>query len=264
MMADELLASDEPLAWQLSNPDGASPYLIICDHAGAAIPRSLGDLGLLAHDLQRHIAWDIGAAAVAMALGEQLDACVVTQTYSRLVIDCNRPLRSPGSIVTVSEDTAIPGNAGIGAAAVAARQREVFQPYHEIIRDQIERRQGQGRATWLICMHSFTPVFRSVVRSWHAGVLYNRDPRLARALLSALRAEGDWIVGDNQPYAASDTTDYAIPVYGERLGLPHVGIEVRQDLIAAGTGQQQWSQRLAGVLRKLELEPAWLRARNDS
>jgi predicted N-formylglutamate amidohydrolase len=256
--ANALLAGDEPPAWRLSNPHGQSPYLLICDHAGAAIPRCLGDLGLPAHDRRRHIAWDIGAAAVAAALGEQLDACVVTQTYSRLVIDCNRPLGSPGSIVTVSEDTPVAGNVGIGDAQIAARQREIFQPYHQAIREQIERRQQQGRTPWLICVHSFTPVFRGVVRSWHAGVLYNRDPRLARAMLVALREEGEWVVGDNEPYAASDTTDYAIPIYGEGLGLPHVGIEIRQDLIADAAGQEQWARRLAGVLRNLELAAGWL------
>ena len=253
-----LLADDEPAAYHLFNPHGRSPYLIICDHAGAIIPRALGDLGLAAHERQRHITWDIGAAAIALGLGQRLDACVITQTYSRLVIDCNRPLGSPGSIVTRSEDTAVPGNIGITAEQIAARQREVFQPYHDAIRSQMETRQQRGQPTWLICMHSFTPVFRGVVRSWHAGVLYQRDPRLARAVLGMLREDAQLVVGDNEPYAASDATDYAIPVYGERLALPHVGIEVRQDLIADDAGQGAWSQRLTGVLRQLEAATQWL------
>lgn len=256
--AAALLAADEPPAYRLFNPHGRSPYLIICDHAGAIIPRVLGDLGLAAHERQRHIAWDIGAAEVALGLGQRLDACVVTQTYSRPVIDCNRPLGSPGSIVTMSEDTAIPGNVGITAEQVAAREREVFLPYHGAIRTQIETRQRRGQPTWLICMHSFTPVFRSVVRSWHAGVLYQRDPRLARAVLGRLREDAQLVVGDNEPYAASDATDYAIPVYGEGLALPHVGIEIRQDLIADDAGQQLWSQRLTGLLRQLEAATQWL------
>jgi len=259
--ADALLASDEPLAYTLSNPQGRSPYLIICDHAGATIPRALHDLGLPVHERQRHIAWDIGAAEVAMGLGRHLEACVITQTYSRLVIDCNRPLGSPGSIATVSEDTAIPGNVGISDAQVAARQREVFQPYHDAIRAQIEARQQRAQRTWLICAHSFTPVFRGVVRSWHAGVLYNRDPRLARAVLRRLQEPEDLVVGDNEPYAASDATDYAIPVYGEGLGLPHTGIEIRQDLIADSAGQHLWSLRLAQVLRRLEAATDWLQVR---
>jgi predicted N-formylglutamate amidohydrolase len=246
-----LLGSDEPPPWRAENPQGSSGYLIICDHAGRRIPRRLRNLGLSDNDLQRHIAWDIGAAEVAIALGRALDACVILQTYSRLVIDCNRPLGSPGSIVTLSEDTAIPGNAGLAAPEVAVRQHEIFQSYHGRIREQIEAQRAQGVTTRLICMHSFTPVFRSVVRSWHAGVLYNRDARLAHAVLAALRREADLVIGDNEPYAASDATDYAIPVYGEALGLPHVGIEIRQDLIAHAAGQRAWSQRLAGILREL-------------
>jgi predicted N-formylglutamate amidohydrolase len=254
----QLLANDEPPAWHIENPNGASPYLIICDHAGRLIPRRLGDLGLSDNDRQRHIAWDSGAAEVAVALARALDACAVLQTYSRLVIDCNRPLGSAGSILTVSEDTPIAANVGLAEAEVQARQREVFAPYHERIRRQIEQRQRERRTVWLICVHSFTPVYRSVVRSWHAGVLYNRDPQLARAVLTGLRAEAELVVGDNEPYAASDTTDYAIPVYGEGLRLPHVGIEIRQDLIADDAGQQQWSQRLARVLLGLVTQPAWL------
>jgi predicted N-formylglutamate amidohydrolase len=254
----QLLAADEPRAWRIENPAGASPYLIICDHAGRQIPRRLGDLGLSDNDRQRHIAWDIGAGAVAVALAHSLDACAILQTYSRLVIDCNRPLGSVGSIVTVSEDTPIAGNVGIAAQEVTSRQAEVFAPYHQRVHQQIEQRQREGRAVWLICVHSFTPVFRSVVRSWHAGVLYNRDPRLARAVLTALRAEAELIVGDNEPYAASDTTDYAIPVYGEGLRLPHVGIEIRQDLIADAAGQQRWSQRLTRALQGLAAESGWL------
>jgi predicted N-formylglutamate amidohydrolase len=246
-----LLGSDEPLPWHAENPHGSSGYLIICDHAGRRIPQRLGELGLSGNDLQRHIAWDIGAAEVATALGRSLDACVILQTYSRLVIDCNRPLGSPGSIVTHSEDTAIPGNLGITAPEVAVRQHEIFQSYHGRIREQIDAYRAQGVTPWLICMHSFTPVFRGVVRSWHAGVLYNRDARLAHAVRAALHREGDLVIGDNEPYAASDTTDYAIPVYGEALGLPHVGIEIRQDLIADAAGQRAWSQRLAGILREL-------------
>lgn len=259
-MTTTLLAADEPAAWRAANPHGRSPYLIICDHAGRCIPRRLGNLGLTDNDRQRHIAWDIGAAEVAEALAHSLDACVILQTYSRLVIDCNRPLGSPGSIVTRSEDTAIAANVGIAPEAVAARQREVFAPYHERIRAELERRRAQNRAAWLICLHSFTPVFRGVPRGWHCGVLYNRDPRLARAVLAGLRSEAGLVAGDNEPYAASDTTDYAIPVYGEGLRLPHVGIEIRQDQIADAAGQAQWSQRLARILGGLHAEPDWLQS----
>jgi predicted N-formylglutamate amidohydrolase len=249
---DRLLDVDEPPAWHVENTAGTSQCVIICDHASARIPRSLGTLGLTALDLQRHIAWDIGAAGVAAALGKALDAFVIVQNYSRLVIDCNRPTASPGSIVTMSEDTRIPGNESLSAVDATRREREIFQPYHQRIQDELEARRAQGRPSWLISMHSFTPVFRGSVRRWHAGVLYRKDPRLAQALLQGLRAvDGSLILGDNEPYAVSDATDYAIPVYGEAMQLPHVGIEIRQDLIGTDTAQQHWAQRIAAILRTL-------------
>jgi predicted N-formylglutamate amidohydrolase len=228
--------------------DAASPFLLACEHAGARIPRRLGDLGLPASDLTRHIAWDIGAGAVSCLLGEALGATTTLQTYSRLVIDCNRSPEVASSIVEVSEDTPIPGNIGLGAAERQARLGEIFTPYHDRLAALLDARAGDGRPTLLIAMHSFTPVYRGEQRRWHAGVLYNRDHRLARPLLDLLRAEGDLIVGDNEPYSVADLTDYTVPVHGERRGLPHVELEIRQDLIADTAGQRAWAMRLARLL----------------
>ena len=249
-----LLAPDEPAAVRVERVSGRSPYFLICDHAGNLIPRRLVSLGLPAAELARHIAWDIGAAAVALRLGELLDATVIQQRYSRLVIDCNRPPSSPQSIVTVSERTSIPGNANLTAEDRARRHAEIFAPYHERITAELDRRQRQGQPTLLLAMHSFTPVFLGTARAWHAGMLYNRDARLAHALGAALRADPELVVGDNQPYAVSDATDYAIPEYGERRGLPHVEIEIRQDLIAAESGAERWASLLARLLPPL-VEP---------
>jgi predicted N-formylglutamate amidohydrolase len=243
-----LLAADEPAAVRVEREHGQSPFLLTCDHAGARVPRSLQALGLSAQDLQRHIAWDIGAAAVAVKLAQRLDALLVLQTYSRLVIDCNRPPGSAQSILSLSEATPIPGNEAVTAEDAAARGREIFQPYHDRIRAELAARQAQHRPTILIAMHSFTPVFHAEQRPWHAGVLYNRDARLATALLRVLRRDRQLVVGDNQPYSVSDATDYTIPVYGEAGGLLHVGIELRQDLIADEAGQEQWAVRLADAL----------------
>jgi predicted N-formylglutamate amidohydrolase len=243
-----LLAPDEPPAFYIEREHGPSPFFIICDHAGALIPKQLGTLGLSSADLRRHIAWDIGAAGVARALGAALDACVILQTYSRLVIDCNRPPGSPTSIATVSEHTAIPGNVAISAADAERREREVFRPYHDRIRALLDARRSRGQATVLISMHSFTPVYMGEQRPWHAAVLYNRDGRLSRALLSELQRDSSLVLGENEPYAVSDTSDYAIPEYGEKLRLPHVEIEIRQDLIADQRGQQEWAERLANAL----------------
>jgi predicted N-formylglutamate amidohydrolase len=246
--AYSLLAPEEPAAFRVEREQGRSPFLLICDHAGARVPRRLNSLGLSAADLQRHIAWDIGAAQVATRLAERLDAFLILQTYSRLVIDCNRPPGSAQSIVQVSEATRIPGNDSVPPEEVLARQQEIFRPYHERICAELDLRKAAQQSSILIALHSFTPSFHGVRRFWHAGVLYNRDRRLADALLQALRADPDLVVGDNEPYSVSDSTDYAIPVYGEQRGLLHVGIELRQDLVADEAGQVEWAGRLAQAL----------------
>ncbi|MEW6167739.1 MAG: N-formylglutamate amidohydrolase [Pseudomonadota bacterium] len=248
----QLLAPDEPLPWHIEQAEGSSPWFLICDHAGTRIPRRLGTLGLEPAALGSHIAWDIGAAAVACGLGAALDATAILQPYSRLVIDCNRPPQSKEAIVGLSERTTIPGNQGIGPVESAAREREIFAPYHARISALLEERRQRRQPTLLISLHSFTPVYLGVARPWHVGVLYNRDARLARALAGALTQEGDLVVGDNQPYALGDDTDYSIPHHGEARGLVHVELELRQDLICDAAGQAAWVQRLRRLLRPIE------------
>lgn len=224
---------------------------MICDHAGRRIPRKLGSLGGMSDvDLQRHVAWDIGALGVARGLSRILDACLIAQTYSRLVIDCNRPLHVAGSIVIRSELTDVPANIDITEDAAALRVREIFAPYHAQIVDELERRQHERIPTILVSVHSFTPVYMGVARPWHIGMLYNRDGRIAQAMLETIRAEGEWNAGDKQPYAVSDTSDYAIPVYGEAAGRLHIGLEIRQDLITDEAGQAQWAQLIARWLTR--------------
>ncbi len=243
-----LLSADEPSPVEVHRPRGRSAFVIVCDHAGARIPHALGSLGLADADLARHIAWDIGAAAVTRRLSESWDACAILQRYSRLVIDCNRRPGSPTSIVAESERTPVPGNAGIDDAERQRREQAIFVPYHARIRALLDARARAKRPTVLIAMHSFTPTYLGVARPWHVGVLYHRDPRLAGALLAVLRADRALIVGENQPYAVGDATDFAIPEYGEKRGLLHVEIEVRQDLVATPAGQRAWTARLAVAL----------------
>jgi predicted N-formylglutamate amidohydrolase len=235
------------------NAAGRSPFLFTSDHYGRLIPRTLGDLGLPADELTRHIAWDIGIAGVAETLSRQLDARLVAQRYSRLVIDCNRPPTAASSIPRLSEATMIGGNEALSREAAETRRREIFDPYHQWIREIIDERLREGRPTVLVALHSFTPVYAGVKRPWHIGTLYHRDTTLPPLFLKALRAEGDLVVGDNEPYAVSDETDYTIPVHGEARGLISTGIEIRQDLIADGTGQQQWAERLARILGEIEI-----------
>ena len=247
-----LLGSEDAAPVHEDNTAGGSPFLLTCDHYGRMLPRRLGDLGLPETELARHIAWDIGIAGVANALSKQLDAHLVAQRYSRLVIDCNRPPGAPSAIPRISEVTVIPGNEGISEQAIAARQREVFEPYHRRITEVIDRRLRDGVPTVLVALHSFTPVYKGDARPWHIGTLYHRDARLPTLLLKGLRAEPGLVVGDNEPYAVSDDTDYTIPVHGEARGLMNTGIEIRQDQIAEPSGQRQWADRLARIFAGIE------------
>jgi predicted N-formylglutamate amidohydrolase len=168
------------------------------------------------------------------------------------VIDCNRPPGVASSIPVLSEATTIPGNEGISRAEADARRRAIFAPYHHRIDEAIDARQARGGPTVLVSLHSFTPVYAGVARPWHIGTLYHHDTRLPPLLLKLLRAEGDLVVGDNQPYAVSDLTDFTIPVHGEKRGLMNSGIEIRQDLIGDESGQVQWAERLTRLLREIE------------
>ena len=243
-----LLDDDEPPAVNLYARDGGPACLLTCDHAGRRVPRRLGDLGLESHHFDRHIAWDIGAEGVAMELSRRLDATLVTQTYSRLVVDCNRPLEAHDLVAVRSEETEIPGNQGLVANERETRIAEIHTPYHDTIAALLEQRTSTGRVSVLVAVHSFTPVYRGVSRPWHVGLLYNRDRRLAALLHDLLAAEGDLVVGDNEPYRLGDETDFTVPVHGERRGIPHIEIEIRQDLIAEPDGQLEWAERWAHVL----------------
>ncbi len=249
--AERLLAADEPSPVRIDKADGASPFLLLSDHAGRRVPRRLDGLGVPAAAMERHIAWDIGIDGVDRLLSAALDAVTISQIYSRLVIDCNRTPGHPTSIPPVSDGTTVPGNAGLDAAAAGQRMREIFEPYHAAIAAEIDRREAASHPCVIVAMHSFTPVFGGVARPWQAGILFDRDPAFALAVGDRLRAAG-LRVGDNEPYQLSDASDYTVPVHAERRGLPYVELEIRQDLIADAAGQRHW----AGLLAKA-LPEAW-------
>jgi len=247
-MTGPLLSPDEPPACVTLGETNVSPFLLVCDHAGNRIPRRLGTLGVSDSERQRHIAWDIGAAEVIRQMAERLGAFAILQSYSRLVIDCNRAPSVPTSIATISEDTRVSGNENLSQAEREQRIAEIYHPYHDRIAAELDRRQAARIPTLLVAIHSFTPVYHGVARPWHAGMLYNRDNRLAVQMMALLRAEGGLTIGDNQPYAVSDESDYTIPVHAEKRGLPYGEIEIRQDLIADATGQGEWAERLSRLL----------------
>jgi len=249
-----LLGRDDPAIYSIHRAQGASPYMLLADHAGQKVPQALQRLGLPQAELDRHIGWDIGIGGVTRALAARLDAWAIEQTYSRLLIDCNRPLASPTLIPEVSDGTVVPGNAGLSDVQRQQRIDAIHAPYHARIDAELAARADAGRPTLLVMMHSFTPVMNGVARPWHAGVLYHRDTRFAHALLHALRDEGDLVVGDNQPYSVSSSSDYAVPVHGEGRGLVHVELEIRQDLIADAAGQHAWAERLARIFVTLQTQ----------
>src|SRR5207248_636998 len=163
-----------------------------------------------------------------------------------------RPPQAPSSIPRLSEATAIPGNEGLAREAAEARRKAIFEPYHGRIREAIDARLRDGGPTVLVALHSFTPVYAGIARPWHIGTLYHRDMRLPPLLLKLLRAEPGLVVGDNEPYAVSDATDYTIPVHGEARGLMNSGIEIRQDLISDPAGEKAWAERLARIFGEIE------------
>src|SRR6202044_3550374 len=247
-----VLGADEPAPFVEERIGGRSNFVIVVDHASRRIPRRLGALGLPAAELQRHIAWDIGALGVARRMASTLDAPLVAQNYSRLVIDCNRDPKVATSIPTVGESIEIPGNVGLSDEEIAARRTEIFDPYHNHVRALLDARLAAGRPTILVSQHSMTNIFRGVRRAMHAAVLYNRDRRFAGLVLDMLRRESDLLIADNEPYFVSDETDYTIPRHGEARGLPHVEIEIRQDLLHDEAGQADWARRITDALRDAE------------
>jgi predicted N-formylglutamate amidohydrolase len=247
-----LLGAEEPPPFLASRLQGTSNFVIVVDHASARIPQRLNDLGLPASELARHIAWDIGALAVAQRVSEGLDAALIAQNYSRLVIDCNRDPKVSTSIPLVSESSEIPGNVNLSPADKEARRLEVFEPYHAEIRALLDQREAAGRTTILVAQHSMTNSYKGVARPMHAAILYNRDRRFAALMLDALRQDSSLFIADNEPYFVSDETDFTVPRHGEARGLPHVEIELRQDLVADPAGQRQWAERLISALTLCE------------
>ncbi|HEY0801316.1 MAG TPA: N-formylglutamate amidohydrolase [Steroidobacteraceae bacterium] len=248
-LAVQLLAADEPPAFLELHAQGRSAFLIVVDHAGARVPKRLKDLGLSSAELKRHIAWDIGALGVARRVAAGVDAPLVAQNYSRLVIDCNRDPKVAISIPHISETSEIPGNIHLSSAQIAARRAEIFDPYHQRIRELIDARVAAGRPSILVAQHTMTDVYKGVRREMDAAILYNRDRRFAGLVLDMLRRDANLHIADNEPYFVSDETDYTVPHHAEARSLPYVEIEIRQDLVTDDAGQVEWAARIAQALQ---------------
>lgn len=242
-----LLGPDDPPGFTLVNPDGKASTLLVADHAGRAFPTSLGLLGLDPAVLDLHVAYDIGIAAFSRRLAERLDAPLLLHGYSRLILDPNRQLDDPTSICAISDGVIVPGNARLTGEEERARADAFFHPYHDAVAGQLDRLSVRCRAPALLSLHSFTPVMRGFVRPWHVGVLWRDDGRIPLPLMEALRQDPAVTVGDNQPYSGRNAHGYTVHHHAEQRGLPHVLIEMRQDLIAADAAAAAWADRLADI-----------------
>ena len=237
---------------EILNAEGPSPIVLLCEHAANYIPPEYGGLGVSAAELQRHIAWDIGAAEVTRHLSRLLGAAAFLGTYSRLLIDLNRPLGVRSSIVPRSEATDIPGNAGLSAAERERRERLIFTPHHAAIEAHLDARTRAGRKTVIVAIHSFTPVYLGNARQWHVGILFEKARSLAEATIERLRAMDPALnVGANVPYSVTIEEDYGLLVHGDNVGNPAILIEIRQDLIATPDATESWAHRLAPVLTEV-------------
>jgi predicted N-formylglutamate amidohydrolase len=247
-----LLRAGDPSPVRIDNPAGQSLFLLLGDHAGSGIPGRLGNLGLPEADLQRHIALDIGVARLGRTLAAALDAVFVEQSYSRLVVDCNRAEGSPESIVATSDGTIIAGNAKLDEDDRERRYREIFDPYHAAIAAALDQRKAEGRGVILVSLHSFTPVLGPERRPWDVGILHDGgDTAFALALARQLRSASRWCIGDNEPYRMDDT-DYTVPFHAYSRGLPYAEIEIRQDHLASEAGVASVARELGRAMTSLE------------
>jgi predicted N-formylglutamate amidohydrolase len=238
----------DPPAFLTLRPRASAPLLVVCDHASNHIPGALADLGLPRAEIERHIGWDIGAAEVARHLSNELRATAVLSGASRLVIDCNRAPDDPTSVPLESDGTTIPGNGGLTADDKGHRANVWLHPYHHTIDKHLTRIERIHPVAALISIHSFTPaMIGQAPRPWSVGILWNRDPRLAPAVIAGLRDKG-LVVGDNEPYSGRGLA-YTIDRHAGAHGRPHITFELRQDLIGDRAGVRKWGRVLAEVLR---------------
>lgn len=255
MTAAALIGPGDPPIFERVNPSGKSRVLLVCDHASCAVPAALDSLGLSDEALRDHIGWDIGAAAVTRRMAELLDAPALLAGYSRLVIDCNRPAEASDVVPPVSDGVRVPANQNLSAADVEARRAAFFWPYHAAIRQALDDMIAVGKVPAVVAVHSFTPVYGGVERPWQIGIPWIADDRMARALIEALEREPGIVVGENEPYPFEPLSDYTIPEYGVKRGLPHVLVELRNDQIRDDAGAEAWAARLSSALREVVARP---------
>ncbi|MCH9693235.1 MAG: N-formylglutamate amidohydrolase [Gammaproteobacteria bacterium] len=241
-----LLGADEPGPFKILNPLAETPILLVCDHASCRFPKALGDMGLDPFARRCHLAVDIGAGPLTECLAQSLGVTAVLAQYSRLVVDCNRQLMDPGAFLEFGDGVIVPGNRNLHRADKNLRSETLYWPYHKAVDEQVKRLSNVGPKPAFIAVHSFTPVMNGEARPWQMGVLWDTDTRLRDIFLEDFTAAG-YLVGDNEPYSGKAPQDFTIDHHAEETGLPHIGIEIRQDLIDNADGVA----RIAAVMHDI-------------
>ena len=248
MQDDALIEPSEGPAFAIRHPDGASDVVLVCEHASKTIPNALGSMGLDEAKLASHIAWDIGAQRVAEMLSDRLDASLVSQRFSRLAYDCNRPPEADGAYPERSEIYDVPGNVGLSASDKSRRASALYHPFHQAIEGLIDKRLVEGRSVVLVTVHSFTPIYFGTRRDGHLGILHDDDSRLADAMLDAATSANLEKVSRNYPYGPDDGVTHTLKRHGLTRQIPNVMLEIRNDLISDEAGQREWAGWIAELL----------------
>ncbi len=251
-----LIGPDDPAPYAIINESGEAKVLLVGDHASNAIPRRLNNLGLDGHLLEQHIAYDIGTRKLIHHLSQHLDAPAVLAGYSRLVVDLNRSLEDASVMPEISDNILIEGNQRMTHEHRAQRVHSFYTPYRRAIDMMLNRYRQRNIVPAFISIHSFTPEMAGFSRPWHAGLLWDKDPRIPLPLMKNLRAHPDGFnIGDNQPYSGRHPADYTIDHHAEAAGLPHVSIEIRQDLVNTEEGAERWACIIDEALRDILADP---------
>ncbi|MFC5584551.1 N-formylglutamate amidohydrolase [Nitratireductor kimnyeongensis] len=250
--SERLLSPLDPDPVTIINGESTFPVLLVCEHAGQIVPQALGDLSLNAEALDAHIGWDIGAAGVTRLLADRLGAPAVLQSYSRLVIDCNRPPEAPDSMPEMSDGVPVPGNRGLTPDQRAARKREIFDPFDAAVK----KLRGLPHCQAILSIHSFNPQLSDgVKRPWEISFLYRKDTATSERLRQlVLENAPNLTIGMNEPYQIDDESDWFVPRHGEESGLPHSLIEIRNDLISDAAGQAEWAKLMTAVVHRFATE----------
>lgn len=253
---EPMIGPGDPAPYTIINQQGQAPVLLVGDHASNVIPSALDNLGLEAATLEQHIAYDIGTSKLLHHLSEHLNAPAVRAGYSRLVVDLNRSLEDPSVMPEISDNTPIPGNQNMSQEQRSDRIHHFYTPYRKAIDGMLHGFHERNIVPAFIAIHSFTPAMAGFARPWHIGILWDKDSRIPLPLMKRLRAHPDGFnVGDNEPYSGKHPADYTIDHHAEAAGIPHVSIEIRQDLVDTEAGAERWATILDDALREILADP---------